>query len=228
MFLVLLTFIVIEVTRLTVTRATFFNRYFIPMLWATLVLFGVGLGVLWNVSRSARIPRYLFSLFLTLTLLTIIGSGLTFAEAARAKQTFRYDKSLKEIGIWLQQNSDPQSTVLLEPLGYVGYYSERRMIDEVGLVTPEVVKLKLQRIGSERYPAIFHPNYVILHCDDALRLQSNQETSLAQEYTLAKEFNPLAFDPSTPGQPPDPDGLLRSSCYQIWQRKALSLLSGKH
>jgi hypothetical protein len=219
MFLVLLAFVVLEAVRLTFTRGTFFSRYFIPLLWATLVLFGTGLGMLWDLSRKARIPRYLFNAFLILTLLTIIGSGFTFASLTKAKQTYRFDQSLKQIGLWLGQNSDRQSTVLLEPLGYVGYYSERHMLDEVGLVTPEVVELKLQGIGSHRYPAIFHPDYVVLHCDDALRMYFEPETGLAGGYTLAREVNPLAFDPTTPGQPPDPEGLRRSSCYQIWQKK---------
>jgi hypothetical protein len=227
MFLALLAFVVSEVARLTLTRETFSSRYFIPLLWATMVLFGIGLGMLWNRLENTRIPKNGFKVFLSLTLLAIIGSGLSFARSARAKQTYRYDQSLEAIGLWLYRNSDPRSTVLLEPLGYVGYYSERRMVDEVGLVTPQVVNLKLQQVESGRYASIFRPDYVILHCDDALRMQSEPETGLGEGYNLAREFNPLAFDPSTPGQPPDPDGLIRNSCYQIWRRKTLSLSTGK-
>ena len=218
MLLVLIIFITAEITRLTLTRATFFSRYFVPLLWAALVLFGVGLGALWNVSRTARDAKFMFNIFLSATLLIAIGSGLIFARDVRTKQIYRFDRSLKEIGFWLSRNSSPQSTILLEPLGYVGFYSHRWMIDEVGLVTPAVVELKRQGIGSEAYLLIFNPDYIILHCDDALRLHSKQETGLAQSYTLSKEFNPLFFNPSTPGRPPDPIGLVRDSCYQIWQR----------
>ena len=225
--LVILVFIIVEVGRLTLTRETIFNRYFMPLLWASLVFVGIGLGMLWGRLKNVRIFNHLFLVFLALTLFAVIGSGLSFAKSANMYQKNRFENSLAAIGLWLYQNSAPQSTVLLEPLGYVGYYSERHMIDEVGLVTPEVVKLKLQEVPSDLYTAFFHPDYVIQHCDDALRMLSTQETRLAEEYVLAREYNPLAFDPATPGQPPDPDGLRRSSCYQIWQKQTLAFSKGK-
>jgi len=55
----------------------------------------------------------------------------------------------KAMGLWLKTNTPPKSIILLEPLGYVGYYSERVMIEEVGLVTPAVTNLKLQQLGMK-------------------------------------------------------------------------------
>ena len=217
-FLFLFLFIILEIALLTLTRATFFKRYFIPILWATLLLFGIALGMLWDRLKEKQIPKYIFNAFLILIMLTTIISGLSYAASIKMKQEYRFENSLKEIGVWLNENSDPQSTVLLEPLGYIGYYSERKMIDEVGLVTPEVTNLKLQGISSEQYLSVFQPDYAILHCDDALRLHDNEKTELARKYTLAKESNPLSFDPSVPNQSSDFWGLARLSCYQIWQK----------
>lgn len=217
-FLILFLFVILEITMLTLTRATFFKRYFIPILWAILILFGMALGMLWDMLKKRRVSKYIFITFLILIILTTIGSGLSYAASIRVKQEYRFENSLKEVGVWLYENSDPQSTVLLEPLGYVGYYSERKMIDEVGLVTPEVTNLKLQGIPSDQYLSIFQPDYTILHCDDALRLHGNEEAELARKYTLVKESNPLSFDLSAPNQSSDPWGLARLSCYQIWQK----------
>ncbi len=215
---VLFVFIAADVTLLTLTRATFFSRYFIPALWATLILFGLGLGVLWDRLRSTRTPKILFTAALLILLFVTGVAGIQFAQIIQAKQIYRFDDSLKELGIWLNRNSPPQATVLLEPLGYVGYYSNRTVIDEVGLVTPAVLSLKLQQIGAEMYPSIFHPDYIVLHCDDAVHMQETPETGLSQDYVMAQEFNPLEFDPSTPDQSPGPTGLARVSCYQVWQK----------
>ena len=46
------------------------------------------------------------------------------------------------MGLWLQKNTPAGATVFLEPLGYVGFYSQRYMIVDVGLVSPKVVALK--------------------------------------------------------------------------------------
>jgi hypothetical protein len=218
MFIILFAFIILEITRLTLTRATFFSRYFVPILWATLVLFGAALGLLWDRLRATRIPRHAFNFILALSLLTAVVSGVSFARATEARQTYRFEQSLEPIGIWLNESGEPQNTVLLEPLGYVGYYSGLRMIDEVGFVTPEVVELKRQRIQSNKYISIFQPDYVILHCDDALRLYVDGSTSLAANYELAQTFNPLDFEPGKQLPPTDLNTLARSSCYQIWQR----------
>ncbi len=217
-FLMLFLFIILEIVLLTLTRATFFKRYFIPVLWATLLLFGVAVGTLWDILKKKKGSKFLFQTFFILLMLITISSGLSYATAIKMKQKYRFENSLKEIGVWLYENSDSQSTVLLEPLGYVGYYSERKMIDDVGLVTPKVTDLKSQGVSSDKYLTIFDPDYTVLHCDDALRLYDNEETELAQKYILVKEFNPVFFNPSASNNFVDIWDITRLSCYQIWQK----------
>lgn len=209
-FYILIIFALFEITRLTITRATFFNRYFIPILWLTLILFGVGLGTLWDRIRIAPISRAVFLSLFALFVISQAFTGISFAQNQEKKQTFRHESSLKAMGLWLKNNTSPQSTVLLEPLGYVGYYSERVMIDEVGLVTPYVTELKLQQIRAVEYVSIFQPDYIIVHCDETSRLQSMSD----QSYHLTEIFNPLGFQTGVIYS----SGLPRSSCYQIWEK----------
>lgn len=206
-------FILLEITRLTVTRATFFNRYFIPILWAAMILSGLGLGALWEGVKSTRIPRALMIFFVLVLFGLQAQTGLLFAKSARDRQYYRHDLSLKEMGLWLKNNSDPTSVILLEPLGYVGYYSERMMLDEVGLVTPAVVGLKRQRIGAEQYVSIFQPDYVIIHCDDTTRIPPVSDAGL--NYVLAAAFNPLEYDENAPAS----SSLPLLSCYEIWKKE---------
>ena len=78
-------------------------------------------------------------------MISLIIVGISFARSVKERQFYRHDFSLKAMGLWLNKNSSADSTILLEPLGYVGYYSDRTMIEEVGLVTPAVTKLKLKK-----------------------------------------------------------------------------------
>jgi hypothetical protein len=172
----------------------------------------MGLGALWNRLRIAPAPRIIFlSLFALWTTAQVI-TGISFAQTIREKQTYRHEASLKAMGLWLKNNTPPQSAVLLEPLGYVGYYSERIMIEEVGLVTPAVTRLKLRQIGNEQYTSIFKPDYVIVHCDDDIRIPHSPQTGLS--YRLAQTFNPLGFY----GMPDPQDVLAWSACYQVWKK----------
>jgi hypothetical protein len=142
-----------------------------------------------------------------------VHSGILFAQEIRDQQTYRHDGALKAMGLWLKENTDPASIVLLEPLGYVGYYSERTMLDEVGLVTPAVVELKRQRIGAEHYAEIFQPDYLIVHCDDTIRIPPPSETGLG--YELAVTFDPLEYKRS----PLNSSDLPWRSCYEIWAKQ---------
>jgi len=93
-FYILMVFILLEVSRLTLTRATFFGRYFIPILWSTLILFGMGLGALWNRLKLTPIPRAVFlSLFIPLVIAQLI-TGISFARSMKEIQLYRYESSL--------------------------------------------------------------------------------------------------------------------------------------
>jgi hypothetical protein len=46
------------------------------------------------------------------------------------------------IGRWLKAQGRPEDRVFLEPLGYIGYFSQMKMLDTLGLVSPEIVELR--------------------------------------------------------------------------------------
>lgn len=48
---------------------------------------------------------------------------------------------------FLKVNSQPEQRVLLEPIGWIGYETGMHVFDEVGLVTPEVVRRRLNGAG---------------------------------------------------------------------------------
>lgn len=212
-FILLVVFVLFEIVRLTFTRTTYFSRYFVPIAWIVFLLSGVGLGDLWNVFRNMKIYRLLFQVFAVGLIALQVHSGILFAQEVRGWQTYRHDGSLKAMGLWLKENTDPASIVLLEPLGYVGYYSERKMLDEVGLVTPAVVELKRQRIGAEHYAEIFQPDYLIVHCDDTIRIPPPSETGLRYELTVT--FDSLEHKRSSSNS----SDLPWRSCYEIWAKQ---------
>ena len=49
------------------------------------------------------------------------------------------DEVRKPLGQWLAANAGPAETVMLEPIGYIGYHSRLRVLDIIGLVSPQVI-----------------------------------------------------------------------------------------
>jgi hypothetical protein len=68
----------------------------------------------------------------------------------------------RSLGLWLRANTPPGAVVAMEPLGYLGYYSGRRVLDEVGLVSPQMIPFT--RAGSGWFGQSmrrFQPDYIV-------------------------------------------------------------------
>jgi hypothetical protein len=218
---VLCVFVVVDALTLALAGVTFFNRYLVPILWATLILAGMTLGTISQrlaaSSTTIRILGWVLLLTFGSTVALITPAGM--AETKRA-QVHRNDASLKAIGLWLNARAPRDATVLLEPLGYVGYYSNRHMFDAVGLVTPSVVELKRLHVGADRYPLELEPDYVVVHCDDesAIAVLSDAlEFGKAGNYMPLRVYDPLDFRTSQSDIALH-SGDARAACYQVWGR----------
>ncbi|HOK04632.1 MAG TPA: hypothetical protein PLN24_05215 [Victivallales bacterium] len=90
--------------------------------------------------RWALRHHFLYAFFL----ISISGFLLIFfldTERMKAQQEIVENGNRMKIGLWLNKNSNPGDRIFLECLGYIGYFSGRKVLDYPGLVSPEVVKI---------------------------------------------------------------------------------------
>ena len=216
-------FALLNIIFLVFSQATFFHRYVAMILWAILVFWGLALGHVWDYCALRSHYRSLYTGVLFLGAIFIFALGWQGARQVKEAQTFRHEASLKSIGLWLNKNTPLNSTVQLEPLGYIGYFADRTMRDVVGLVTPQVTSLKRQGIVDPvYYIPVLHPDFVVVPCDDALRwfASNDEENDFAIHYQRVKIFNPLHFEPDQPiFRNNTKEWLPRRSCYEIWAQR---------
>jgi hypothetical protein len=100
--------------------------------------------------------------------------------------------------------------VLLEPIGYVGYYSRRYVHDGVGLVSRQMMEIRDRHRPDWLYhmAVAVEPDYIVARA-------GFQEPGLyltaAQRAELERRYEPFATVPTThPGLP----GMV------VWQRRA--------
>jgi len=81
----------------------------------------------------------------------------------RIQQTEVEMGNRRNVGVWLHDHGRPEETILLEPLGYIGYFSQMHMLDWPGLVTPEMVATR-KRVGGGMASMIheLNPDWVVL------------------------------------------------------------------
>lgn len=153
-------------------RAPMYQWYLLPMLFCCLLVGGVGAG--WLIALAARkVTDRRLRLAGAVCALAILIPGLINLAGSLPRQ-IRHARLFQEnefglrrgVGLWLLENTPQDATVAMEAIGYQGYFSQRRIIDMAGLVTPEVVKFKAAT-GSNGY--LFQlivnelqPDYIVL------------------------------------------------------------------
>ena len=95
-----------------------------------------------------NLVRVMAASILCITLLLTAAS----ARQLRVQQREIEEGNRKQIGLWLRQNAaSAADTVCLEPLGYIGFFSQLKMLDYPGISAPEVVAV-LKKFRSGPFP----------------------------------------------------------------------------
>lgn len=102
----------------------------------------------------------------TLFLAFIVTSGFSIYGAwQNAYKEVAYEKTIwQPLGLWIRENSSSDATVALESIGGVGWYSERYIWDEGGLVSTKIYILNKETPGKINVLAIlqtYHPDLYI-------------------------------------------------------------------
>jgi hypothetical protein len=89
------------------------------------------------------------------------------------------------IGKWLKENVKDDETVYLESLGYIGYFSEKKIRDWPGLIAPQVVKARGEK--NSNFVSIIEkikPNWVICRKHEVAQMEKNSYFKKNYELSL--------------------------------------------
>ncbi len=131
---------------------------------AFLAIAGMADSVYTGLEAAGR--RHLAAGFRVVCLLLVAVQGSLLAAVAwqmRVQQRLIEDQNRRAIGVWLHRHAASRDTVFLEPLGYIGYYSQLKTYDFPGLSSPEVTAAV--RTGATRYVDLIdrlRPQWLVL------------------------------------------------------------------
>lgn len=115
------------------------------------------------------------------------------AEQLRINQAILEEGNRKQVGLWLRENAaTPHDSVFLEPLGYIGYFSNLGMYDFPGLASPEVVAAR-RKLGDNWAGIIreLKPDWVVLRPQEVKEVMDEDPALLKTAYARAKVFDAL-------------------------------------
>jgi len=143
-------------------------------------------------SSQARYWRTCVRALAATVLLATLLVTLCSAYQLRAQQREIEEGTRKQIGLWLRAHAaSTTDTVFLEPLGYIGFYSQLKMLDIPGLCAPEVVAAE-RRLKSVSLPKVIpevHPDWLVLRAAEADRVRAAAPGLLTETYAAVKVFD---------------------------------------
>jgi hypothetical protein len=137
------------------------------------------------------------TLALALRVTAVAVVAIQAAMLAASAWQMRVEQRLVETGVrrnlgeWLRAHAAAGDTVFLEPLGYIGYFSQLKTYDFPGLSSPEVVSAV--RGGARRYADVIarlRPTWVVLRPHEAARPEF-PATRVLEHYDLVKSWSAL-------------------------------------
>jgi hypothetical protein len=146
--------------------------YFPPSQWIAILLACFGVRALWDKwltrNRSPALRALPYIAF-GLSILTYGAWGNLKVVESRAVL-----RPWAELGDFIREHTNGDSLVFLEHIGIVGFRSNRPILDNMGLVSPEIIQLK--RENPENYLWLrkalrqFQPDVVVLYAaEDPVR-----------------------------------------------------------
>jgi hypothetical protein len=145
----------------------------------------------WACGWSSSVPKVLrvgaIGLVLGQTAVTVC-----VARQMQAQQQIIENGLRRPIGLWLREHAQtPHDTVLLESLGYIGYYSQLKMLDWPGLASEEVVQTRkrLGRAGENRIALELMPDWLVLRPYEIRYEKFIGQLDLEQCYDLIQVFD---------------------------------------
>lgn len=145
----------------------------------------------WNQGWFVHLPKLVRVGAVSL----LVGQGVVLACSAhqlQVQQTLIEDGLREPIGRWLRANAATlNDTVMLEPLGYIGYYSDLKMLDYPGLASKEMTDAR-KRYGLGRQNQIYRelkPDWLVLRPNEAKRGTYVEMTALEKDYELVRTFD---------------------------------------
>ena len=190
--------------------------------WTVLAYLAVAGGVETALAEWRARPRLRWAVAGGTIALVVFQLGLFVAVTVqlRAQQRIIEWGLRAPIGRNLAQSAKSATeTVFLEPLGYIGFYSNLSMRDTPGLGAPDVVALR--RSGLRTMPALvaaLKTDWVVLRADEYASFAAEEKTAFDRDYGLVKvhDVRPaIAAETWLPGR----DFLLYDAYFGVWRRR---------
>ncbi len=151
--------------------------------------FYIPFGLYWLYHCTMQVKDFIFKTLsiIALSFLIYYLSYATFNTTKQHNQIGDVNHTYKDIGVWIKENTPPTSKIALVEIGHVGLYSDRYIIDILGLVNHSNARFFGERKFSE-WLKHYTPDYILVHRDVWVHEQGAGVASLLGNYLNVIDF----------------------------------------
>lgn len=124
------------------------------------------ISAVYQLSKKFTFQYQVFVMYGICLIFVFLSTSIYFMTVSQisVQQKIIENGNRTKIGLWLNENKKEGDSVFLEPLGYIGYFSEAKMMDWPGLVSPEVVKAEKKKVYGRFEPILkqINPSWIVL------------------------------------------------------------------
>lgn len=122
------------------TQANIISRYLLLII-PVFIIYSYWFTIF--ILNRFKLERFSFSLIFLLTAFIMLQNQFLYHKYVKTSIN-SFTEGMSEcfipIGNWLRENTPEDATVFIPDIGAVGYYSQRRICDAAGLVSPQILK----------------------------------------------------------------------------------------
>jgi len=170
--------IAIHYSAMALSKVFLFGWYFVPPTPIYYLVALIGWALLIERLRPELAPADTRQIYAGALIATLLLCGLV---VPRVVTTLKAGQQVEEriripLGLWLRDHSAPSDRIMLEPIGYIGYYSRLPVIDVIALVSPEVLDCYRPTFPSPRHELWrrFRPEWMLLRAGELQELQRDE------------------------------------------------------
>ncbi len=175
------------------SRVLLFSWYLVPAMPIYEIFAALGLAAVFE-RINARFPHTIV-LPAVAAVASVLAIGCSYAAIIMCRDAQAIEDRVRiPIALWLKSHSRPTDIVMLEPIGYIGYYSERPVLDIVGLVSPKVLEFYRSQNQAPvlEIARVFRPEWCVLRpgeIDRIRRVADAQNRPWEVDYELVQIFS---------------------------------------
>jgi hypothetical protein len=166
--------------------------YGLPVFFVLSVMAGVGLAQVAGLA-ARRGGHVAFAASLLLVALVIFRLAAPTVRAALAEESSTRKLAYLELAGWFVDHADPDAAIAYHEIGFLGYYTDNRIIDMMGLVSPEITPHVA--VGDFSWGFWHHRPEYFVHLEG-----SGFQTAIVSDPEFARTYRAVTRLPGFDGQ----------------------------